>query len=328
MKPIQYIKQYCQPKQGFAVVMALGITLLSVSILGLMFAKHNNALNALNMQAQQQSMHFSYHSALNTLAFILESDSNPNQTHKQEIWHQTLIQPITFATVYDTVNQAYINQNTPEKNVNVLSTNSINAPQGMFKAQLSDMQANLNIYQLFDVNTGVDPLLLQGYRQLLIKLNLPAQLADDAFNWLSKQRKANRFSYELSDLLEIPSYNQQILEKISPYVQLIARSYKINLNTAPPILLNALFPQISLGQLTAWQQKNIYAIDSNDFANQIRQEKPPYFDDYIGVSSDLFEATIDFNYDTKVDNAAKIQNLQAYLFLTGNGVQYRILAIN
>jgi general secretion pathway protein K len=150
--------------------------------------------------------------------------------------------------------------------------------QYVLDARLLDMQARLNLNALALPGGIINQQQLAHYRQLLLALQLPLSLADALVQWRGLQRAdqpvrvpalpRQRALDDWDHLLQVPGYTPALLARLQPYAAVLEDTDgRVNLNTAPLLLLQAMLPQQAggvLAQLVA-QREQPAVLDEADF---------------------------------------------------------------
>jgi general secretion pathway protein K len=132
---------------------------------------------------------------------------------------------------------------------------------------IEDAQGRFNLNSLA-VNGKTDPVAVAVFGRLLSILGLQSGLAEAAADWIDEddelisQNSAESGYYlalkppyrpsglpfgSVEELLRVRGFDASILEKLRPFVIALPNAAPINVNTASPELLSALFPTLSLG---------------------------------------------------------------------------------
>lgn len=147
-----------------------------------------------------------------------------------------------------------------------------------FQGQLSDEQGKFNLRNLVNQQGYADARQLALYRRLLKQLELPESLADSLLEWegvplnppadpaSAVARSGNgNVVIRLASLRQVPGYDDRVLAKLAPLVTVLPdNNTRINVNTAPLPLLQALLPDVSPAALAvlAQQRVNNYFLDA------------------------------------------------------------------
>lgn len=133
---------------------------------------------------------------------------------------------------------------------------------GQIQGQIQDLNGRFNLNNLIDASGASDPVAIEGFRRLLLALELDVRLADRVADWidrdlepnfpdgaedpeyLSRQppfRAANRPITSASELLLIyPELGPSGYATLRPYVTALPRGTRLNINTAlPEVLMTA-----------------------------------------------------------------------------------------
>ncbi len=137
--------------------------------------------------------------------------------------------------------------------------------EGVVSGQLMDAQGTLNLNSLM-VGDDVDPVVFERLRGLCKRLDIDTTYLNALVDWMDRDsiardggaedeyyatlspafRSANDRLADLSELLLVKGFNEAVLDKLRPYLVVLPEPTPININTAPPQLLEVLFPARSL----------------------------------------------------------------------------------
>ncbi|WP_028537151.1 type II secretion system minor pseudopilin GspK [Paludibacterium yongneupense] len=173
------------------------------------------------------------------------------------------------------------------------------------RGQLYDMQARFNINALAHGGDTADPLRVEQYRRLLAGLGLAPSLADSLLRWMRLRLPPEGSKAPLSaapvtaHLLErigmlawVEGYTPEVRARLAPYVAALPAEVKfININTAPPLLLRALLPELGSGdlELLQAQRKVNYFRDVADVQSRLRSVATvTTLGQWLGVGSAYF----------------------------------------
>lgn len=169
----------------------------------------------------------------------------------------------------------------------------------LLQARLEDLQARLNLNALAQSRGLIDPEQLSHYRNLLLALQLSPSLADALVAWRGLRsaeesaapgrRQVVRSLEHWAALAQVPGYSAAVLARLEPYAVLLAdEDNSVNLNSASPLLLRAMLPQLVSAQLDsvlAQRQQQPFR-DVADFA--LRLKRPDLISRKFGVRSSWF----------------------------------------
>lgn len=137
---------------------------------------------------------------------------------------------------------------------------------------LEDEQSKFNLNNLVPANgQGVNANALAAFQRLLGALQLPAELAGAIVDWIDTdqeitqpggaedlyylsldppQRAGNTPLADVSEIRRIKGMTDNAVKKLAPFVTALPIPTKINVNTAPPEVLEAALPGMSRGLAT------------------------------------------------------------------------------
>lgn len=137
---------------------------------------------------------------------------------------------------------------------------------GSIVGRLIDMQSRFNVNNLV-VNGEASQVDIDYYRRLLNLLDLDESLADALVDWIDEDidvrfpdgaedeayllletpyRAANRPLSDISELRLVKGYNQEVVERLQPFVVALPEAAPINVNTASATVLAALNNDLTL----------------------------------------------------------------------------------
>ena len=141
---------------------------------------------------------------------------------------------------------------------------------GRLYIKLEDQMGKFNLNNLRTAKGDVNSAQLQIYKRLLSALAIDQvdSLANSLADWVDSDsislgynsedlgysvshdgrqsyRAANRAMAHSSELLLVKGYNQNIVDLLSPYVTALPKPTAVNINTASPVLLQAVIPGIN-----------------------------------------------------------------------------------
>lgn len=136
---------------------------------------------------------------------------------------------------------------------------------GFITGAMEDMQGRFNLNSL--AGTDADSVAYQRFTRLLSLLNLETQLAQAVIDWIDDDlnpfppygaedgyylgltpayRAANRLMSSVSELRLVKGFDQETYDTLRPFVCALPDTTPVNVNTAPPEVLAALDPDLSL----------------------------------------------------------------------------------
>ena len=133
---------------------------------------------------------------------------------------------------------------------------------GQIQGRIEDLNGRFNLNNLVDATGASDPAAIEGFRRLLLALELDVRLADRMADWIDRDlepnfpdgaedsvylgreppfRTANRPVTSISELLLVyPELGQAGYARLRPFVAALPRGTFININTArPEVMLTA-----------------------------------------------------------------------------------------
>lgn len=144
--------------------------------------------------------------------------------------------------------------------------------RGRVAGGLSDSQARFNLNNLVrgGAASGAD---IAAFQRLLTSLELPFTVVDALVDWLDADSQqqgsdgaedtyylalpepyhaANRALVDLAELRLVRGFNQEIMQKLAPYVSVLPNPTPVNVNTAGAEVIAAVIPGYSLEDARQW----------------------------------------------------------------------------
>lgn len=144
--------------------------------------------------------------------------------------------------------------------------------RGRVAGGLSDSQARFNLNNLVRGGSasGAD---IAAFQRLLTSIELPLAVVDALVDWLDADSQqqgsegaedtyylalpepyhaANRALVDLAELCLVRGFNQEIMQKLAPYVSVLPYSTPVNVNTAGAEVIAAVIPGYSFEDARQW----------------------------------------------------------------------------
>jgi general secretion pathway protein K len=133
---------------------------------------------------------------------------------------------------------------------------------GQIQGRMLDLNGRFNLNNLIDAAGATDPVAVEGFRRLLLVLELDGRLADRLADWIDLDiepnfpdgaedsdylsrtppfRAANRPITSVSEIMLVyPEFGQAAYNRLRPFITALPRGTRLNINTASPeVLLTA-----------------------------------------------------------------------------------------
>ncbi len=186
---------------------------------------------------------------------------------------------------------------------------------GTISGYITDQQGLFNLNNLA-VGGKTDPVQLGNFRRLLTLLQLNPDLAQAVADWIDADeevqspggaessyylglpdpyRAANMPLEGIEELSMIKGFDETTINMLKPYVTAIPGPTTINVNTAPPEVLSAIVPglTVSAARELAYSRSQHYFSDVGDFASRIQDKNIPIPYSEIQVASQFFLVTVE-----------------------------------
>ena len=184
---------------------------------------------------------------------------------------------------------------------------------GELAGYIEDQQGAFNLNNL--VRGGkISVVQLERFRKLLKTLDLPTALAQSLADWIDADNDlqpnggaednyylsleapyltANRPLTDVSELALVRGYNDQVRERLGPFVSALPENTAVNVNTASPEVLSAVIEGLDLDAARALvaQRDRTYFRDMSDFSSRLPRGIEIASND-LRVSSSYFVARV------------------------------------
>jgi general secretion pathway protein K len=168
-----------------------------------------------------------------------------------EAWAKTILREDAQANQVDHPGEAWATRLTP-----------LPIEGGQIQGRIEDLNGRFNLNNLIDATGATDPVAVEGFRRLLMALDLDTRMADRMADWIDRDlepnfpdgaedseylsrkppfRTANRPVTSVSELMLVyPELGRSGYATLRPYLAALPRGTRININTAlPEVLLTA-----------------------------------------------------------------------------------------
>ena len=243
-------------QQGVAVVTALLLTTLAVTIVASLFWQQQVQVRSMENQRLQLQTRWIVRGALDLSRLVLNQDvsDSPNFTQLGGIWAT----PLEETRLDDYVERERL-QN---ENFNATLSGRMEDAQGRFNlANLagSNAAAETEVFERLLSNLRLDSSLALATAQM-VKNATPVTVPQTAQTTTTSQPMG---LVRVEDLLAVSGFTPQAIEQLRDYVIILDRPTELNVNTAPAELLSALVPGLSLSDAAAMvnTRKTVYYRD-------------------------------------------------------------------
>jgi len=228
-------------QRGVAVITALLLTTLAITIVASLFWQQQVQVRSIENQRLQLQQQWILRGALDWARLILREDAKYSSVDNlDEPWAVSLA---------ETRLDQYIESGHADADI----------ADATLSGSISDAQARYNLTNLCP-NGSIDPAAVAVFARLLDQVKLDPALAQaTAEVMVATLRKPNpgadnnsrRSSQQpiilmnLEDLLSVPGFSPEMLDKLKDYVIFLPVASQINVNTAPAEVLSAAFDTLS-----------------------------------------------------------------------------------
>lgn len=261
-------------QRGVAVITALLLTALAITVVASLFWQQQVQVRSMENQRLRLQTQWAMRGMVDFARFWLRQD-NPSQTAADGVWAT----PIEEARLDDYVDREKVDTEKFDATVS---------------GRALDAQARFNITNLAAATGIVSQSYVQAYQRLLANLQLDSSLAqataDAVLRAKPKPRAMDSGSdgktpaatppsggssepvafTQVEDLLAVPGYTPQIIEKLRDFIIVLPEITSVNVNTAPAEVLAAV-TMMSLSEASALTLSNPRKkfVDLANFKNNI-----------------------------------------------------------
>lgn len=258
-------------QRGVAVITALLLTTLSVSIVASLFWQQQVQVRSMENQRLHLQTKWILRGALDWARLVLRQDGVDNQlaTTLNAVWNTPLA---------ETRLDQYIERERVEGEVfdATLSGRVIDATSRYNLRNLSNGQVvnprHVQIYGTLLSNLKLDPVLARRTAELVANSQPPPPRALGSTQPVQARTTAPLEIRRIEDLLAIPGYTPEAVERLREFVIVLPAGTKVNVNTAPAEVISALVERYTVSDalgLVARRKQASYR-DIANFTEQLR----------------------------------------------------------
>jgi len=261
------LKPDLHKQRGVAVIMALLLTTLAITIVASLFWQQQVQVRSIENQRLQLQKQWILRGALDWAGLILREDAKYSSV-------DTLDEPWAVPLAETRLDQ-YVENGRADADI----------ADATLSGSISDAQARYNLTNLC-TNGAINPVEVTSFAQMLNNAHLDPALAQaTAVEMAAAQKKpaANAANpdnqsgplpmnlTQVDDLLAVPGFSPEILDKLKKFVIFLPRATPINVNTAPAEVLAARIDGLSLSDAALLvENRNIASFrDLSDFAQRL-----------------------------------------------------------
>ena len=264
-------------QRGVAVITALLLTALAITVVASLFWQQQVQVRSMENQRLRLQTQWAMRGMVDFARFWLRQD-NPSQTALDGVWAT----PIEEARLDDYVDREKVDTEKFDATVS---------------GRALDAQARFNITNLAAATGIVSQSYVQAYQRLLSNLRLDSGLAQATADAVLRAKPKPRAMdsgrdgktpaasppsgggsepvafTQVEDLLAVPGYTPQIIEKLRDFIIVLPEITSVNVNTAPAEVLAAV-TMMSLSEASALTLSNPRKkfVDKLNFQNNINAE--------------------------------------------------------
>lgn len=266
VSPVSPVPPVLSRQRGVAVVTALLLTTLAITIVASLFWQQQVQVRSIENQRLQLQKQWILRGALDWTRLILREDArHSNVDHLGEPWAVPLA---------ETRLDQYVENARADADV----------PDAALSGGIVDAQSRFNLYNLCPGGV-INPDEVAVFGRLLSNLQHSSALAQAtadlmASAWRKNTGAAGRNASagrpmnieHVEDLLAVPGFTPEIFESVEDYVVVLPQSTRINVNTASPEVLAARIDTLSVPEAVALAaaRQNTWFRSENEFAQRLQ----------------------------------------------------------
>jgi general secretion pathway protein K len=276
-------------QQGVAVITALLLTTLSVTIVASLFWQQQVQVRSMENQRLHLQTKWILRGALDWARLVLRQDGMDTRTYTSltAVWNTPLAetrldQYIERERVEGEIFDASLSGRIIDASSRYNLTNLATGPK--ISAD------HLKVYRRLLVNLKIDPALAERTAKLVASSAPPLPREEGDTTPVVQRTNSPLALTQLDDLLSIQGYTPAIVEKLRQFVIVLpADALAVNVNTAAPEVIAALVDNFSVSQANALveRRKQAYYRQKSDFTGQLFGADPPP-DALYDVKSEYF----------------------------------------
>jgi general secretion pathway protein K len=262
------LKPDLHKQRGVAVIMALLLTTLAITIVASLFWQQQVQVRSIENQRLQLQKQWILRGALDWAGLILREDAKYSSV-------DTLDEPWAVPLAETRLDQYVEN-----------GRDDADTADATLSGSISDAQARYNLTNLC-TNGTINPIEVAAFEQMLNNAHLDPALAQATADEMAAAQKKPEVVVaksgsqlvpqpmnltQVDDLLAVPGFTPEILDKLKNFVIFLPRATPINVNTAPAEVLAARIDGLSLSEaaLLVEYRNNIASFsDLAHFAQQL-----------------------------------------------------------
>jgi general secretion pathway protein K len=276
-------------QRGVAVITALLLTTLAVTIVASLFWAQQVQVRSMENQRLHLQTKWILRGALDWAGLVLRQDARDNQTtNLNQVWATPLA---------ETRLDQYIERERVQGEVfdATLSGSIVDATSRYNLSNLARQRGvdgdQVGIYKRILANLRLDPALAERTAQVVASAQVIDPSAEPPTTTAQPAAAGNapvRLT-QLDDLLTIPGYTVEVVEKLREYVIVLPQRTAVNINTAAPEVLGAVIKDFSLAEANALvaRRKTAPWRDTGQFTTELGG-KEPVSTEAIAVQSNYF----------------------------------------
>lgn len=274
-------------QRGVAVIMALLLTTLAITIVASLFWQQQVQVRSIENQRLQLQKQWILRGALDWASLILREDTKYSSVDNlDEPWAVPLA---------ETRLDQYVENGRADADI----------ADATLSGSISDAQARYNLTNLCP-NGIISPTEVAAFGRMLNNAHLDPALAQATADSMAAAQKKPDAAAEnggnqsgpqpmnltqMDDLLAVPGFTPEMLDKLKDFVIFLPRTTPINVNTAPAAVLAVRIDGLSLSDaaLLVENRNNIASfIDLADFAQQLPDKSIPASANEVSVTTNYF----------------------------------------
>ncbi|UOD32451.1 type II secretion system minor pseudopilin GspK [Massilia violaceinigra] len=293
-------RSYPRRQQGVAIITALLLTMLSVTIVASLFWQQQVQVRSMENQRLHLQTKWILRGALDWARLVLRQDGidNPGWTTLNAVWNT----PLAETRLDQYIERERIEGEVFDATLSGEITDAAARYNLLNLASGRDVdKVHVGIYQRLLQNLQLDPALAQrtalavaaGALPEPVKLEedgQPAKKDPDVVSAPVASGTVPLALTQLDDLLAIPGYTVETVNRLRPFAIVLPEKTSINVNTAPAEVLAAIVVGMSVSEATALaaRRKTAFFRKDEDFKGQLFSHEGDVIKKTYSLKSEFF----------------------------------------
>lgn len=283
-RPRRCASRAAATQRGVAIITALVVVAAATVAVSAMLWRESIAVRKVENQAALGQARWLARSAIEWARLVLLQDARTTTVdHLGELWAL----PLAETRVTDDLATA---QPAASTTADTSATPFADNDAAFVSGRMRDAQSRINLTGLAN-GDQVDEQRLATLTRLLEVLNLKKELAKDIAMRMAQEPRIASFEGLVAEMSRSGTMDAASAERLRPYLVVLPTSTSVNLNTAPPEVLAACFPDLPLdaARALARSREQAWFNQVGDAAGRLPGTSAQTTPSNVSVNSNFFE---------------------------------------